>query len=846
MIGIYKTNRDLATRLPSPSKLQGINHDGMEQPCRTRFLVLHRAIAQHVVARNVRYAVTKAVGGRAQSARLRLRALLRAGNRLKRKLMTRLRLIGLILALVTLAAYLPVRRNSFIVFDDGNYITENYMVKAGLTWAGVKWAFTTWDASNWHPLTWLSHMLDCELFGLNAGAHHLVNVLFHTANAVLLLLLLFRMTGLRGNNFPLSSSASPHPGTGSKPTAESASARQAGALWASALVAALFAWHPLHVESVAWAAERKDVLSTFFGLLSLGTYARYAQRVASERWQVTRAKKIAPKPDRPRITRHASLLYGLALLFFALGLMAKPMLVTLPFVFLLLDYWPLQRVSSFKFSVSRPGTTPSSTLNPQLPALVLEKWPFFLLTAISCVVTYLSQRPTAVQSLERYPLDLRVENTLLSYGRYLLKAIWPVDLAILYPLPKQLPWAEVGTATVALAIISWLVWRSRNRCPYLLVGWLWFVGTLVPVIGLVQVGHQAMADRYTYVPLIGIFVGVAYGMADLAGQSRFRKATVAVVGILMLGGCLLGMENQLRFWRDDETIFAHAVAVTKNNALAQLHFGNALQQQGRFDEALAQFQEVLRANPNNVEARLNVGTGLSKKGRMDEAIAQFQKALEIRPNFAEAHYSIGTVLFQIGRVDEAIVSFQKALEISPDYPDALCNLGAAFLQKGRLDDAVELYQKAVALQPDSAEAHNNLGYALLQKGHAREAIGHYETSLKILPDNPDTPNTLAWVLATWPEPSVRNGVKAVALAEQANRLSGGKNPVFIETLAAAYAETGRFSEAVKAAQQALPLANAQSNAPLVKTLQAQIGLYQAGQPFHETAQSTAPPDHGQP
>ena len=710
--------------------------------------------------------------------------------------MARPRFICSILALVTLLVYLPVCHNRFIVFDDGNYITDNHMVQAGLTWAGVKWAFTTSESSNWHPLTWLSHMLDCELFGMNAGAHHLVNVLFHTVNAVLLLLLLFRMTG---------------------------------ALWASAFVAALFAWHPLHVESVAWAAERKDVLSTFFELLALGTYARYAEQ----------SKVRGPKSKK---------FYSLTLAAFALGLMCKPMLVTLPFVLLLLDWWPLQRMSCGPRPLGaakriRDGSTLNCTPNAfgaQLSTLLREKWPFFLLSGVSCGVTYLSQRAEAVQSLERYPLDLRMGNALLSYGRYLLKAICPMDMAIIYPFPKQLSWADVGLATVALVIISWLVWRSRGRCPCLLVGWLWFVGTLVPVIGLVQVGHQAMADRYTYFPLIGIFVGVVYGITELAGRLRLRSALVAVIGILMLGGCLLGTENQLRFWRDDETLFAHAVAVTKNNVLARLHLGDALGRQGRLDEALAQFQDVLRFDPNNAEAHLNAGTALSQMGQMDEAIAHFQKALEIRPDFAPAQYNIGTILFQNGRVDEAIMSFRKALEIRPDYTDALCNLGAAFLQKGRLDEAIEQYQKAVAIEPDSAEAHNNLGYALLQRGQVREAIVHYQTSLEIQPDNPDTHNTLAWVLATWPEPSVRNGVNAVALAGQANRLSGGRNPVIIETLAAANAEAGRFSEAVTTARRAVQLASAQSNAPLVKALQAQIELYQAGHPFHEPAQTNRP------
>jgi len=643
-------------------------------------------------------------------------------------------------------------------------------------------------------------------------------------------LLLLRMTGLRDNKTPRSTSSSSQREARSKTTPGIASSRPAGALWASALVAALFAWHPLHVESVAWAAERKDVLSTFFELLALIFYVRYAQkrsRVESRESNAT-AKSLAL--DLRRSTRD----YSLALLFFALALMAKPMPVTVPFVFLLLDYWPLRRISDLRSKATRHSS------------LLLEKIPFFALSAISCVVTYLSQRAEAVQSLDRYPLDLRVGNALLSYGRYLWKAIWPVNLAIIYPFPKQLPWTEVGLVAAALVVLSWLVWRARGRCPYWLVGWLWFLGTLVPVIGLVQVGHQAMADRYAYFPLTGIFIGVAFGMADWAGRSKFKNAAVAVVGILMLGGCLLGTENQLRYWRDDETLFAHAVAVTKNNALARLHLGEAREQQSRLDDALAQFQEVLRFDPNNAEAHLNAGAVIARMGRLDEAIAHYQTALEIRPGFAEAQYNIGTALFQNGRVNEAIASFRKALEMRPGYADALCNLGAAYLQQGRLEDAIAQYQQAVALQPGSAEAHNNLGYALLQKGRVREAIAHYETSLELQPDNPDTQNILAWVLATSPDASDQSKVRAIALAEQANRLAGGTNPVMIETLAAAYAGAGRFPEAIAAVRTAVQLAGAQSNAPLVETLQSQIKFYQAGQPFRNTARPDVVPALNRP
>ncbi|MGD0253772.1 MAG: tetratricopeptide repeat protein, partial [Verrucomicrobiota bacterium] len=462
--------------------------------------------------------------------------------------MSRPRLIGLLLALVTLLVYLPVCRYNFVNYDDGDYVTENQVVQNGLTWAGVEWAFTTWHAGNWHPLTWLSHMLDCELFGLNPGAHHLVNVLFHAANVVLLFALLLRMTN---------------------------------SLWPGAFVAALFAWHPLHVESVAWISERKDVLSTFFALLTLLAYVRHAKSVACDEWQMTGTAETTGTPNLSRFARHPSLFYWLALIFFTLGLMSKPMLVTLPFVMLLLDLWPLKRVTSDKWQVAG------------VLRLALEKWPFFLLTAISCVVTFFAQRGgDAVVSLAKVSLRYRLENAPVAAVRYLLKMIRPADLAVIYPMPDKIPALAVAAAVTALILISAVAWLVRRRSPYLLVGWLWFLGTLVPVIGLVQVGGAALADRYTYLPSIGLFIAAAFGLRDLADRFRFLKIPVAVAASLMLAGCLMLTENQLRCWRDSQTLFAHAVAVTKDNDIAHINLGVALEQQGKLDEALAEYREA--------------------------------------------------------------------------------------------------------------------------------------------------------------------------------------------------------------------------------------------------------------
>ena len=640
--------------------------------------------------------------------------------------MSRPRIVCVLLALVTLLIYLPVRHYSFVNLDDGKYVTENPMVQAGLTWAGVKYAFTSWYGDFWHPLTCLSHMLDCQLFGLNAGGHHLVSVLFHATNAVLLLLLLLRLTG---------------------------------AFWQSAFIAALFAWHPLHVESVAWVAERKDVLSTFFGLLTLMAYVRYAQGVNSDMRQVTRTSSI-----QSRVMRHASRYYWLALLLFALALMAKPMLVTLPFVFLLLDYWPLRRVTgdgwrvtgdkksvgkrstfnSSAFAFGYGATAPKRSEGGQL-STILEKWPFFALAAASCVVTFIAQkRGGAVAPLGGYPLSARIGNAAVAYVKYLFNSVYPVNLAVFYPLPKEIPLVQVAGAMMVLAVISWLIWRARRQRPYLLMGWLWYLGMLVPAVGLVQVGPQAMADRFTYLPLIGVFIGVVFGLGDLAKKLRLEPMVMISIAGIVLAGCLFATARQLHFWRDNETLFERTLAVTKDNPVA--------------------------------------------------------------------HYTLGNGLLQRGQVEEAMAQFQKALEIKPDY----------------------------------TEAHNNLGCAFLRKGQVNKAMAHFQKALELQPNNVEVQNNLAWVLATAPNASLRNGVKAVGLAQQAKQLSGGQRPAIIGTLAAAYAEAGRFPEAVTTARQTLQLATGQTSPAAVDALRTQIGLYQAGLPFRDLSLTNTLSSESQP
>jgi tetratricopeptide (TPR) repeat protein len=669
--------------------------------------------------------------------------------------------MALLLALGTLLVFLPAADHGFSIFDDDDYVTANPVVQNGLTWAGVKWAFTTGHASNWHPVTWLSHMTDCELFGLNAGAHHSVSLLLHAASAALLLLLLFRLTG---------------------------------ALWPSAFVAALFAWHPLHVESVAWIAERKDVLSTFFALLALLSYAKFA------------------KEDCRRS-------FWLALLFFALGLMAKPMLVTLPFVMLLLDYWPLQRVPSFG-------------------RLVFEKWPFFVLVAVSCVITFLVQRQGGmVASLEEIPLSHRLDNVPLAYTRYLLKLFWPSHLAIFYPLPKiiSLP-AVVGAAAVLLAVTA-AAWFGRKRGPYGLVGWLWFLGTLVPVIGLVQVGRAALADRYTYFPSIGVFIIVAFVVRDWAGRLQLSPGVIVAAAVLMLTGCVALTENQLRFWRDDASLFAHAISVTRDNEPAHLCLGLAYEKEGRKADALSEFRMGLELNPCRVKTYGDIARLLAGSGRTNEALAELREALRRYPADVPLRDFLANLLADSGHTNEALAEFRETVRINPRDAALQNNLGALLVELGRFDEAMEHYAAAARLDPAGGRAPYLTGKALLKQGRDAEAVGKFREALRLEPDNLQILVLLARVLAADENPEVRDGQAAREYAVRANDLSDGDQPFALDALGMACAEAGRFDEAREMAQKAMDLATAAGTKNL-RPLQQRLELYKNHQPWRESFLTT--------
>ena len=586
-------------------------------------------------------------------------------------------LTSLFLIVVTFAVYWQVGSYQFVNFDDGKYILENPHVRTGLTAEGFIWAFTSTYASNWHPLTWLSHMLDVQLFGLDPGPHHLVNVLFHAINTVLLFLLLLRMTG---------------------------------AYWQSVFVAALFALHPLHVESVAWVAERKDVLSAFFWMVTLLLYAWYVKR-----------------PGRMR--------YLLTLCSFALGLMSKPMLVTLPIVLLLMDYWPLGRLQFGQAGLLTRKDPAPAVQKPFPWSLIWEKAPFFALTAASSIVTiYAQHKGGAMSSIKVVPITFRFINALWAYVLYLVKMVWPVDLAVLYPLPITLTIAQGLFAGAFLGGVSFLVIRSAKRHPYFLVGWLWYLVTLVPVIGLVQVGSQSMADRYTYLPLIGIFIMLAWGMRIAAGNDRIRRAAVSAVAIILLIACSVCTWFQLGYWKNSITLFSHAASSVSGNYIAHEALGLALAKNNRFDEAITQYSESLRIWPEYDRALIGMGNVLVRQGRMDEAAVYANRALRLKPDSSEAHFLLGFVLMNQGRNDEALDHYFAGLRSDPENEGIHHIIGVILGSQGKLDESIGQFNEALRIKPDYADAHYGLGVALLRQGHVDESIMHFTEALRLKPD----------------------------------------------------------------------------------------------------------------
>ena len=742
-------------------------------------------------------------------------------------------LLCLLLALVTLVLYWPTLHHNFLDYDDQQYVTENPRVEAGITGSGIVWAFTTNHASNWHPLTWLSHMLDCQIYGLNPLGHHLTNLLLHIANTILIFLLLQRMTG---------------------------------SVWPSVIVAALFAMHPAHVQSVAWVAERKDVLSTCFGLLAMVAYVKYA-------------RSTRPWPH-----------YALALFLFACALMAKPMLVTLPFLLLLLDYWPLNRILTRRHE---PTTFPAIPFHRAL----LEKIPFLFLTGISCGLTLWAQQAGhAVVSSAQLPFAQRLPHVLVSYLEYIGKAFLPIRLAVFYPFENPAV-IQIIAALLVLSLVTGAVLLLARARPYLLVGWLWFLGMLVPVIGFIQAGDQSLADRYTYLPFLGLFIMAAWGVFEI----RKNQALVKAFAILLCLGAAAWSGSQLPYWRDTRSLFEHAAAVTKRNYVAAGMLGSLLAREGNYTAASRFYSEALGYNPDFPEAHFFLGNALDKQGRWDEAMSEYTTAIRLRPAFEPAHLALGIALAKQGRIDDARAHYFAVLKFNPDSAAAHNDLAKLYHLEKKLDAAAAEYSRALELDPKLAAAHNNLGIVFLEQGKPVAGAGELKAALHLEPGNletqynlvralnesghwdesaplgeqlakarPNDPNVAyqwgvalanqkksrdalscfahalllnqdfpealdrtAWILATDPHPEFRNGTEAVKMALRANELTENANAGFLLTLAAAYAEAGQFSEAITAAQKARELAATGKNDTIAAKSGQLLELFRSHQPNRE-------------
>ena len=788
-------------------------------------------------------------------------------------------IICLLLVVTTMTVYGQVMRFEFVNYDDQRFVTENEHVQEGLTARGIAWAFTG-HVDYWRPVSMLSHMLDCQLYGLKPAGHHLTNLVLHLINTLLLFGLLKSMTR---------------------------------ALWPSAAVAALFCLHPLHVEAVAWVAERKEVLSATFSLLSAWAYVAYTRRGGVGR-------------------------YLLTALFLAMGLMAKPMIVTLPALFVLLDYWPLERI--------RVGPAPTGRRDARRPitALLAEKIPLLILCAASGILTILNQKQVgALGSTAEVPMHLRAANALVSYVRYLGKTIWPKDLSVLYPHPNLpggtpwQPWQVVGAGLALLVISALVVIAARRR--YLLVGWLWFLGTLLPVIGLAQVGEQAIADRYTYVPLIGVFIIIAWAGAEVVNRWRHRhgvlRPATALAAAITLTACAAWSWSEARYWRNSESLYRHALDVTPDNptilnnlgselvsrksfseairrlrqslqikpdnAAAHSNLGYALASQGQLDtaidhlkqalrikpdsiptlnnmgwvlglqnkpdEAIGHLERALQINPRYYQAHFNLGQVLVSQGQMDQAIDQYRQGLHIKADDADAHYNLGVALqsqsepdqaishlrqalqirpdhgmahadlaitlASLGRFDEAISHFQQAVQLRPDDTESLYNLGQVNQLSDQLDEAISHYREVIRIKPNHADAQFKLGSALATRGAADEALAPLGEALRLRPDYTAALNLMAWILATHPDAAVRNAEAAIQHAQRASRLTDDRSPPILDTLAAAYAEAGRFDDAVRTAQSAVELAAATGDEPLTEQFRRHLELYRHQRPYRE-------------
>ena len=687
--------------------------------------------------------------------------------------------------------------HDFVNYDDKTYVYGNSLISAGLSADGLMETFVDTRTNNWHPLTLISHMIDCQWYGLQPGGHHFTNVLLHSLAAVLLFLVLRQITSVKGQS-----------NAGAARTSD----------WRSAFVAAVFAIHPLRVESVAWIAERKDVLSGIFFFLTLLAYARYVRERSIGR-------------------------YLTMSILFACALMSKPMVVTLPVVLILLDYWPFNRISDLK-SVWR---------------VTLEKLPLFGLSLASSIVTFLLQE-RSTGSIAQLPFSWRLENALVSYVTYIFQIFWPTNLTVFYPHPEDtLPLWQIAGAAALLVAITWISFVLRRSRPYLLVGWLWYLVMLLPVIGIVEVGLQGHADRYTYLPHVGLYIALTWLIADLLktsnaewsawdarhrrqsdegrserarAASEFQRRTPSIEQKTLnstlgarcwaLGVCCLvtvialaiAARAQVSYWRDSETLWTRALAVTKDNDVAHTNYGILLMDRGQLDEALSHLQTALSIRSASSHAHYTLSLAL-------------------------IHGAIGNVLERKGQLGDAIAELRESSRLQPAYSDAHYNLGTALFEEGDIDGAIAEWRTTLSIRPDDVGAQTSLGNALVQKGELREATEHYKAALEAAPDSVLPLNNLAWIFSTSPDGTLRNAARAVELAKEANRLSQNNNPIFVRTLAAAFAEIGQFENAISTAESAARLANSQGQPALAQQIMDDVDLYRRQQPVRDQSLTNA-------
>jgi tetratricopeptide (TPR) repeat protein len=677
-------------------------------------------------------------------------------------------IVSVAVAIVTFALFAQTRHHDYIVYDDPQYVQQNDRVLRGLSWDNTRWAFTTTRMANWHPLAWMSHMLDVELFGPTPGPQHLVSVAIHAINAALVFLALSSLTR----------------------SAETEHGRDARATWCAALVAVLFAMHPLRMESVAWIAERKDLLCAMFFFTAIGCYGQYVRR-QSWAW------------------------YGATLGAFLLGVLSKPMIVTFPFVLLLVDYWPLKRPVRLK--------------------LIWEKVPFFLTAIGASIITFIAQQRSGAMEPATYPIPMRIANAVWAYGRYLRKTFIPSDLAAFYPYygvvrGTQFPWTSAAIAGVVLLIITTIAITAWRRERAVLIGWLWFLGVMVPTIGLVQVGSQSMADRYAYIPQVGLFIALIYGGAAVGDRWPSLRRLLVGMACLFAGILTISTAYQLRYWENSDTLFRHAMDVTHHNATANISIALYLTKDHP-DDAIPYYEAALGISPGMSEGHSNLGALLGERGQMDTALDHLMQAVQLDPKYAEARNNLGNLLSRMGRVPQALHQYGEAIRLDPDSAKIHYNLAMTLSQAGRFDEAVRQFAEALRLRPDYPQAHFGNALALVASGKVEPGKREFERFLEMQPDAVDAMAQFAWALATNPNSSARDPQGAIGLAEHVNKLTLGERPEYLDTLAAAYASAGDFKRAIALATRARDLALKRNQADFADRIARRLELYQSGKPF---------------